>query len=73
MFSLTLAHLHTNFCVPDREEATKEDDLGLGGDYDDEEEDEWEGEVEWTEEENDEGEDVKDESATYLEFLSQQV
>lgn len=59
--------------MKNREEATKEDDFGLSGDYDDEEEDEWEGEVDWTAEEVDEGDDVKDESATYLEFLSQQV
>lgn len=59
--------------MKNREEATKEDDFGLSGDYDDEEEDEWEGEVDWTAEEADESEDIKDESATYLEFLSQQV
>lgn len=58
-----------------REEAAKEDDFGAGGDYDDdEEEDEWEGDVEWTAEElGDETEDVPDESAAYLEFLSQQA
>ncbi|KAJ9621194.1 Nonsense-mediated mRNA decay protein 5 [Taxawa tesnikishii (nom. ined.)] len=59
--------------MKNREEATKEDDFGLSGDYDDEEEDEWEGEVDWTAEEADESEDIKDESATYLEFLSQQA
>lgn len=59
--------------LKNREEATKEDDFGLTGDYEDEEEDDWEGEVDWTNEEVDEGEDVKDESATYLEFLSQQA
>lgn len=61
--------------MKNREEATKEDDFGLGGDYEDEEEeDEWEGEVDWTAEDiGEEGEDVKDESATYLEFLSQQA
>ena len=58
---------------PDREEATREDDLGLGGDYEDDDEEEWEAEVDWGTEENDETEDIKDESATYLEFLSQQV
>ncbi|KAF1348790.1 armadillo-type protein [Delphinella strobiligena] len=61
--------------MKNREEATKEDDFGLGGDYEDEEEDEWEGEVDWTAEDigGEEGEDVTDESATYLEFLSQQA
>ncbi|GAB7350629.1 hypothetical protein MBLNU459_g1192t1 [Dothideomycetes sp. NU459] len=59
--------------LKNREEATKEEDFGLSGDYEDEEEDEWEGEVDWANEEVDEGEDVKDESATYLEFLSQQA
>ncbi|KAF2153799.1 ARM repeat-containing protein [Myriangium duriaei CBS 260.36] len=56
-----------------REEASKEDEFGLGGDYDDEEEDEWEGEVDWSAEDGDESADVKDESAAYLEFLSQQA
>ncbi|TKX26347.1 importin-beta N-terminal domain-containing protein 1 [Elsinoe australis] len=56
-----------------REEATKEDDIGLSGEYDDEDEDEWEAEVDWTNEEPEESKDVQDESATYLEFLSQQA
>lgn len=60
--------------IKNREEATREDDFGLGGDYDDEEEDEWEGEVDWTGEDiGEEADDIKDESATYLEFLSQQA
>lgn len=62
--------------MKNREEATQEDDFGLGGDYDDEEEDEeWEGDVDWTGEdiEGEEGEDVQDESSTYLDFLSQQA
>jgi len=61
--------------MKNREEATKEDDYGLGDDYDDpEEEDEWEGEVDWTAEDiGEEGEDVADESTTYLDFLSQQA
>lgn len=61
--------------IKNREEATKEDDFGLGGEYDDEDEDEWEGEVDWTAEDigGEEGEDVKDESSAYLEFLSQQA
>ncbi|GAM87999.1 hypothetical protein ANO11243_060280 [Dothideomycetidae sp. 11243] len=56
-----------------REDARKGDDFGLGADYDDEDEEEWEGEVDWSAEDADESADVKDESATYLEFLSQQA
>jgi hypothetical protein len=61
--------------IKNREEATREDDFGLGGDYDDdEEEEEWEGEVDWAAEEVEgEADDVKDESAAYLDFLSQQA
>ncbi|KAG9948266.1 ARM repeat-containing protein, partial [Aureobasidium melanogenum] len=61
--------------IKNREEATREDDFGLGGDYDDDEEDdEWEGEVDWTAEEIEgEADDIKDESAAYLDFLSQQA
>ncbi|KAH0286741.1 ARM repeat-containing protein [Aureobasidium namibiae CBS 147.97] len=61
--------------IKNREEATREDDFGLGGDYDDdEEEEEWEGEVDWAAEEVEgETDDVKDESAAYLDFLSQQA
>lgn len=61
--------------IKNREEATREDDFGIGGDYDDEEEDdEWEGEVDWTAEEIEgETDDIKDESAAYLDFLSQQA
>ncbi|KAG9959049.1 ARM repeat-containing protein, partial [Aureobasidium melanogenum] len=61
--------------IKNREEATREDDFGLGGDYDDDEEDdEWEGEVDWTAEEIEgETDDIKDESAAYLDFLSQQA
>ena len=62
--------------MKNRDEATKEDDFGLGGDYDDpDEDDEWEGEVDWTAEDigGEEVDDVTDESAAYLEFLSQQA
>ncbi|WPG99451.1 Hypothetical protein R9X50_00226500 [Acrodontium crateriforme] len=60
--------------VKAREEAQREDDFGLGGDYDDEEEedDEWEAE-DWENEETEETADVKDESTAYLDFLSQQA
>nr|POF03944.1 putative importin [Quercus suber] len=56
-----------------REDAQRDDDFGLSGEYDDEEEDEeWEGE-DWENEENEESTDVKDESTAYLDFLSQQA
>ena len=56
-----------------REEAQREEDFGLGDDFDDEEEDdEWEGE-DWDHEETEEALDVKDESTAYLDFLSQQA
>ncbi|EME41164.1 hypothetical protein DOTSEDRAFT_176157 [Dothistroma septosporum NZE10] len=60
--------------MKNREEAQREDDFGLGTDYDDdeEEEDEWEGE-DWEAEENEETTDIKDESTAYLDFLSQQA
>ncbi len=59
--------------MKNREEATKEDDFGVSGDYDeDEEEEDWGGEADWTNE-GDEAEDVKDESAAYLEFLNEEV
>ncbi|KAK5168595.1 hypothetical protein LTR04_006231 [Oleoguttula sp. CCFEE 6159] len=58
--------------MKNREEATKEDDFGLSGDYEDDEEEEWEGEVDWTQE-ADEVEDVKDESAAYLQFLNEEA
>ena len=61
---------------PDREEATKEGDFTLNDDDEDDEEDveEWDGEVEavWAND-GDDAEDVKDESAAYLEFLKEEV
>lgn len=60
--------------VVDREEAKKEEDFSITGDYDDEdEEEEWEGDSGWTNEDGDEVGDVKDESAAYLEFLNEEV
>ena len=60
----------------DREEATKEGDFTLNDDDEDDEEDaeEWDGEVEavWANDGED-AEDVKDESAAYLEFLKEEV
>lgn len=59
--------------LKNREEAQREEDFGLGDDFDDEEEDdEWEGE-DWDHEETEEAIDVKDESTAYLDFLSQQA
>ena len=61
--------------IKNREEAQREDEFGLSGDYDDdddEDDEEWEGE-DWAEEEEAETTDVKDESTAYLDFLSQQA
>jgi len=61
--------------LKNREEAQREDEFGLSGDYDDDDEDEdeeWEGE-DWENEETEETADVKDESTAYLDFLSQQA
>jgi len=59
--------------MKNREEAQRDEDFGLSGDYDDdEEEDEWEGE-DWENEEEAETTDVKDESTAYLDFLAQQA
>lgn len=52
------------------------DDYPLDGSaYDDEEDDDWAGDDSaWTEEDEvDEGNDVKDESTAYLEFLNEEV
>lgn len=61
--------------MKNREDAQREDDFGLGGDYDDEEEEEaeWEGGEDWENEEEAESTDIKDESTAYLDFLSQQA
>ncbi|KAF2813681.1 ARM repeat-containing protein [Mytilinidion resinicola] len=59
--------------LKNREEAKKEENYDFGNDYDDEEEEEWTaGEDEWNNE-ADETEDVKDESAAYLEFLNEEA
>ncbi|KXT15117.1 hypothetical protein AC579_6462 [Pseudocercospora musae] len=60
--------------LKNREEAQREEDFGLSGDYDDddEEEEEWEAE-DWEAEEEAETTDIKDESTAYLDFLSQQA
>ena len=60
----------------DREEATKEGDFTLNDDEDDEQDEieieEWDGEATWNND-GDDAEDVKDESAAYLEFLKEEV
>ena len=60
--------------MKNRELAQKEEDFGVSGEYEDEEEDEeeWEGE-DWEVEESEESTDIKDESTAYLDFLSQQA
>ena len=58
-----------------REEATREGDFQLNDDDDEDEEEaaeEWDGEAEGVEDDND-TKDVKDESAAYLEFLTEEV
>ena len=59
----------------DREEATKEGDFTLNEDDDeDDEQEEWEGDAAaWTNDADEAEGDVKDESAAYLEFLSEEV
>lgn len=56
----------------DREEAKKEEDFNLSNDYDDDEEEEWEADADWNNDQE-EAEDVKDESAAYLEFLNEEA
>lgn len=69
LYSMTQTNMHT-----DREEAKKEDTFDFAAEYEDEEEEdeEWEQEVDWNNE-ADEQEDIKDESAAYLEFLNEEV
>lgn len=56
----------------DREEAKKEDEFSLSNEFEDEDEEDWEGDNDWNNE-ADEAQDVKDESAAYLEFLNEEV
>ncbi|KAF2244258.1 ARM repeat-containing protein [Trematosphaeria pertusa] len=58
--------------MKNREEAKKEDNFEFANDYDEEEDEEWEQENDWNNE-ADEAEDVKDESAAYLEFLNEEA
>ncbi|PSN67326.1 ARM repeat-containing protein [Corynespora cassiicola Philippines] len=58
--------------LKNREEAKKEDNFDFSNEYDDEDDDEWEQETDWNNE-GDEGDDVKDESAAYLEFLNEEA
>lgn len=56
----------------DREEAKKEDTFDYSAEFEEEEDEEWEQEADWSNE-ADEAEDVKDESAAYLDFLNEEV
>ncbi|KAF2457955.1 putative nonsense-mediated mRNA decay protein [Lineolata rhizophorae] len=58
--------------MKNREEATKEEDFSISNEYDDEEEEDWAGEGDWNDE-GEEAEDVKDESAAYLDFLNEEA
>jgi len=60
--------------IKNREDAQRDDDFGLGGDYDDDEEevDAWENE-DGGDDGADETGDVKDESTAYLAFLNEQA
>lgn len=58
--------------VTDREEAKREDNFDFANEYEDEEEDEeWEQEANWDNEADEE--EIKDESAAYLEFLNEEA
>jgi hypothetical protein len=56
----------------DREEAKRDDNFDFANEYEEEEDEEWEQEADWNTE-ADETEDIKDESAAYLEFLNEEV
>ncbi|KAF2267928.1 ARM repeat-containing protein [Lojkania enalia] len=58
--------------LKNREEAKKEENFEFGNDYDDDDDEEWEQETDWNNE-ADETEDIKDESAAYLEFLNEEA
>lgn len=56
----------------DREEAKREDNFDFANEYEDDEEDEeWEQETDWNNEADEE--EIKDESAAYLEFLNEEA
>ncbi|KAI9700716.1 MAG: hypothetical protein M1836_002085 [Candelina mexicana] len=60
--------------MKNRAEVTKEGDFSIGEDDGEEEDDDWEGNVDWGDEAAEEAEeDVKDESAAYLEFLNEEA
>ena len=58
--------------IADREEAKKEENFDYAHDYEEDEDEEWEQDADWNNE-TEEPEDVKDESAAYLEFLNEEV
>ena len=56
----------------DREESTKGEDYALSTEYEEEEGDDWEGEPDWNDEE-DEGENIKDENTALLDYWGEEV
>jgi len=58
--------------LKNREEAKKEDTFDYSAEFEEEEDEEWEQEADWNNE-ADETEDVKDESAAYLDFLNEEA
>ncbi|EAT84518.2 hypothetical protein SNOG_08242 [Parastagonospora nodorum SN15] len=58
--------------LKNREEAKREDNFDFANEYEEEEDEEWEQEADWNAE-AEEPEDVKDESAAYLEFLNEEA
>lgn len=62
--------------IVDREEVTRESDFAYEDEDEESEGNDWTGEVEWNDQDEGEGgadDDVQDESAAYLDFLSQEV
>ena len=62
--------------VKRREESTRESEFEYDDDEEDEEGNDWDGEVEWTDQDETEGtgdDDVADESTAYLDFLNREV
>lgn len=67
--------MNANFQAPVREQATKESDLQFDEPADDDDYDnDWSGDVEWTEQDDDGGDgDFADESTAYIDFLNREV
>ena len=58
--------------IVDREESTKGEDYALSTEYEEENGDDWEGEPDWNDDE-DEGETVKDENTALLDYWGEEV